>query len=182
MENELSYFTTIIICDQQIKQDFVSCLNQFVICGPIGKDKAKEELIKMKLAKYPLTKNMASFLQKEKFFYLLYNFTKSHLSIEYLFQELSKARRTLLDMVYSINDFLEYRYSEYPSPNSNAILGFCEKIDKLNSPFKQKSAIHKKISQKLNHLLVNYMHLLIKKKKKRKEISKSRMMFLLHCQ
>lgn len=120
----------------------------------------------MKLAKYPLPKNIASFLQKEKFFYLLYNFTKSHLSIEYQFQELSKARRALLDMVYSINSFLEYRYSEYPNPNSNAILGFCEKIDKLNSPFKQKSAIHKKNLPEIKSFISELYAFIDKKKEK----------------
>lgn len=72
MEEEINTFASIIINDPLIKDDFISCLDQYILLGNLGRDRIKEEQIKLKLAQYSLQPKLKIFLMREDFFYLPY--------------------------------------------------------------------------------------------------------------
>ena len=102
MESEVSRFISIIINDPQTKNDFISCLNQYVLKGNQGRNSSKEFQIKHYLTKYKFQGSMKTFFESELFFYLLYDKSKKSLSKEYVYQILKEAKNRIFKMFFAI--------------------------------------------------------------------------------
>lgn len=151
MESEIMAIIIMIIDNNELKNDYIDCLNKFVLYGNKGRDLSKEPKIKMELGKYIFQKEMKDFLQAIYFLFNCLILPKKNLSKEYLFQKLQIAKDKLQNILTSIENLFKENTIPFKYPlvieNSPKIIDFCESFIQFDDPFLNH---HNKITKKSN--------------------------------
>ena len=93
MEREIMAIIIMIIDNNELKNDYIDCINKFVLHGNKGWDLSKEPKIKMELGKYIFQKEMKDFLQSDLFFIQLFNITKKKSFKRILISKITNCKR-----------------------------------------------------------------------------------------
>ena len=134
----LSYFMLHIATDPDLKNNFVSCLDQYVLYGNKGRHIQLENQMKMKLAEFNFQGILRSFLQDESFFVHLYNCSKKYWSKQYTIHNLHETQNKLQKIISSVDQLLEEKenWNTYdPAIDFFRINEYCDKINQFDDPF-----------------------------------------------